>query len=449
MNSFPLRRLLASALLSVLSGEASAIGLIQAYQDALQNDPAYRSAWFENEAGQENRAIGRSSLMPNLSMSYASNRNFLNVTTITSQGNFSTQPDYNGMVSALTLRQPLFNLGDLARYNEGVAQAEYSRAQFNGRGQELVIKLVSAYTDVLYAEDQLVLGNAQRDAFEEQKLVNERMMQKGEGTRTDELETESKYAMALVHVIEAQDGVTAAKLALSAIVGEDVGDVNHLTDDFRTRPLEPATFAEWKELALANNPDLAAQSYAVEASRQEMKKNRAGHAPQLDFVASISKNNAGSIYTYNQDMTVRSYGIEFNMPLFAGGYVNATTRQANANYERAKADLSDKTNKALIELQKQYVLVQSSSARVNALTKAVDAARLLVVATRESIKGGVRVNLDLLNAQQQFFQSRRDLAQARYNYLLSYLKLKQASGTLAADDLQGVAKYFTLGVSAH
>ena len=230
-------------------------------------------------------------------------------------------------------------------------------------------------------------------------------------------------------------------------MGEDVGDLDHLTDDFRTRPLEPASFAEWKELALANNADLAAQRYAVEASRQEMMKNRSGHMPQLDFVASVSKNNSGSIYTYNQDMTVRSYGIELNMPLFAGGYVNATTRQANANYERAKADLSDKTNKALIELQKQYELVLSSSARVNALNKAVDAARLLVVATRESIKGGVRVNLDLLNAQQQYFQSRRDLAQARYNYLLSYLRLKQASGTLAADDLQGVAKYFTPGVS--
>lgn len=448
MNSLPLRRLLASALLSVLSGEASAIGLMQAYQDALQNDPAYRSAKFENDAGQENRAIGRSSLMPNLSISYAANRNFLNMTTITSQGNYSSQPNYNGMVSTLSLRQPLFNLGDLARYNEGVAQAEYSRAQFGGRGQELVIRLVSAYTDALYAEDQLALANAQRDAFEEQKLVNERMMQKGEGTKTDELETESKYAMALAQVIEAQDGVTAAKRALSAIVGEDVGDVDHLTDDFRTRPLEPASFAEWKELALANNADLAAQRYAVEASRQEMKKNRSGHMPQLDFVASVSKNNAGSIYTYNQDMTVRSYGVELNMPLFAGGYVNATTRQANANYERARADLSDKTNKALIELQKQYELVQSSSARVNALTKAVDAARLLVVATRESIKGGVRVNLDLLNAQQQFFQSRRDLAQARYNYLLSYLRLKQASGTLAADDLQRVAKYFTPGVPA-
>ena len=202
VHPFPIRRTLAAILISLIgANSASAIGLMQAYQDALENDPAYRSARFENEAGQENRAIGRSSLMPNLSMSYATNRNFLNMTTMTSQGNFTTQPDYNGVVSTLSLRQPLFNMGDLARYHEGVAQAEYSSAQFNGRGQELVIRLVSAYTDALYAEDQLALANAQRDAFEEQKLVNERMMQKGEGTKTDELETESKYAMALAQVI--------------------------------------------------------------------------------------------------------------------------------------------------------------------------------------------------------------------------------------------------------
>lgn len=441
----PIKRLLLAALLASLlfrAGGAWAIGLLQAYDEALQNDPTYRSAVYENKAGQENRAIGLSSLLPNLSMSYATNRNLLDMTTITNQGSYSSQPNYNGMVATLSLRQPLFNLADIARYQQGIAQAKYSQAQFSVHQQEFVVRLVSAYTDALYAEDQVTLAKAQGDAFEEQMRVNEQMFQKGEGTTTDELEAQSKLALSQAQLIESNDNLETARRTLATIVGKDVTQLDHLSGTFQVQIMQPGSFEDWKDIALANNAELTAQRYAVEASLQEMKKNRSGHMPQMDLVASISKNNAGSIYTYNQDMTVRSIGVEVSMPLYAGGYVSAMTSQADANYQRAKADLDDKTNKVLIELHKQFSLVLSSSARVNALVKAVDSSRLLVQATRQSIKGGVRTNLDLLNAQQQYYMALRDLAQARYNYLLSYLRLRLTGGTLSGGDLQKIAGYF-------
>ena len=429
------------------SAGASAMGLMQAYDAALQNDPTYRSAIHEHEAGEENLALGRSKLLPNLSFDYQQNRNLLNITTTTGQNTGSQQMTYLGQVTTLSMRQPLFNLGDYASYKQGRAQADYSRAQFSGKGQDLVLRVVQAYTDALYAGDQLDLAKAQSAAYEELMHANELKLSKGEGTRTDVLETQSKYALVQAQVIEAQDQVEAMKRTLSGIVGTEIRDLDPLTENFSPLPLHPDSFPEWKTIALDRNADIEAQRYAVEATRLEVQKDLSGHAPQLDFVASISKNNQGSIYTFNQDMYVRSAGVELSMPIYSGGYVSALSRQASANFERSKSDLDDKTNKLLVDLYKQYGMVLSSTARIEALEKAVDAAKLLIKATRMSIKGGERVNIDLLDAQQQYYQARRDLARARYDYINSYLHLNYDAGTLSPDDLRKMAGYFIPGIS--
>ena len=139
---------------------------------------------------------------------------------------------------------------------------------------------------------------------------------------------------------------------------------------------------------------------------------------------------------------MRSVGVQVNIPLYSGGAVWASTTQAVAGREKARSDLDAKTSQVLVELRKQYNLVLSSALRIDALVKSVNSARLLVQATQQSVKGGVRINLDVLNAQQQMYAAQRDLAQARYNYLLSYLRLRNAAGTLNAEDLHTVAGYF-------
>ena len=351
----------------------------------------------------------------------------------------------NSSSGVVQLRQPIFNLDGIARYYQGVAQTSYSEAVFSGRAQELVVRVVGAYADAQYAEDQLALVTAQRDAYAEQKRVNERMFQKGEGTRTDMLETQAKYDVAEAQVIEAQDNLATARNTLAAIVGADITHLDPMSDDFRIKPMQPAAFDDWKAIALEHNAEIAAQRYGVDAARQEINKSRAGHAPRLDLIASYSKNKSETINTFNQDSTVRSIGAQLSIPIYSGGYVNAASRQAVANHEKAKSDLDAKTNQTLVELRKQYSLVLSSATKIEALVKSVNSASALVEATRQSIKGGVRINLDLLNAQQQLFAARRDLAQARYGYLLSYLKLRNAAGTLGADDLRSVAGYFVAG----
>jgi protease secretion system outer membrane protein len=440
------RRLFAFALTTPLllsSGYASAMGLLEAYEAALNNDPTYRSAVHENEAGQEYRALGRSNLLPNLSASYSNSNNRTDITAPNFLGVASTShPDYMSKSSVVQLRQPLFNLDGWARYKQGGVQADLSEAVFSGRTQDVAVRLVSAYADAKYAEDQLALVTAQRDSYAEQKHVNERMFEKGEGTKTDMLETQAKFDVAEAQVIEAQDNVVTNRNALAALVGGEVTQLDSLTEDFHIKPMQPATYDDWKKIALENNTDLIAQRLSVDATKLDILKNRAGHAPRLDFVAVYDKSESETINTLGQDSTVRSVGFQLNIPLYSGGSVNAGVRQAIANHEKAKSDLDAKTSQVLLDLRKQYNQIVVSMTRLDALLKSVNSSSELVEATRQSIKGGVRINLDLLNAQQQLYAARRDLAQARYTYILAYLRLRSFAGILRADDLQTLATYF-------
>jgi protease secretion system outer membrane protein len=295
---------------------------------------------------------------------------------------------------------------------------------------------------VQYAEDQLALVTAQRDAFAEQMRVNERMFQKGEGTKTDMLETQAKYDVAEAQVIEARDNLTNARNTLEAIIGRDSGNLDRLTDSFRVQPLQPASFEDWRGIALEKNSEIIAQRYAVDVAKEDLNRNRAGHAPRVDAVGSYSKNKGETLNYYNQESTVRTIGVQVTIPIYSGGYVDAAVTQSAASLEKAKSDLDSKTRQIMVELRKQYNLSLSSAARIEALMKSVESARMVVTATEQSIRGGVRINLDLLNAQQQLYLVRRDLAQAKYNYLLSYLRLRNAAGTLTVDDLRSVAGYF-------
>ena len=447
MATYSLRKralaLAASAAMLVYGSNASALGLLEAYQAALTNDPVFQSATQEYLAGQENKILGRSLLLPNVSANYANSKNRADVEAVNILGNKSlTHPEYYSRQASIQLRQALFSMDSWARYKQGLAQSDYATAIFESRRQELILRVAAAYTDALFATEQLRLSEVQRDMYAEQQKVNNQLFEKGEGTKTDMLETQSRMDLSEALVLEAQDNLQTANATLSAMVGQEVLGLDDLNPSFSISQVPLGSIEDWKTSALADSPDIQSQRYAVETAHQEVNKARSGHAPRLDFVASYSKNKANTVDTYNQDSTVRSIGIQLNVPLYSGGQVSSATRQAVAGQEKAKADLQTTTDKVLIELRKQYALVLSSAAKIRALEKAVSSGELLIQATENSIKGGVRINLDLLNAQQQLYTSKRDLAQARYNYLVSTLRLKSAAGKLDDDALRAMAAYF-------
>ncbi|WP_350150775.1 TolC family outer membrane protein [Nitrosomonas sp.] len=419
------------------------MSLLDAYEAALQHDPTYRSAYHENEAGQQAEAIGLASLLPNLSITHTQNKSSGTITGKTQTGqSVSDVVTFDSQISSLTLRQPLINLEAVASYRIGKAQADSSRAKFTGRSQQLIVRLVEAYVETLLAQDHVKLAEAQLVSLEELKRVNERMLIKGEGTTTDVLETQSKHAIAQARVIEANDELEGAQLKLEAIIGQKINQLDRLSDAFNTRAIQLQDYDNWYALALERNAELVTQRHAVTSGKEEIRKSFAGHTPRVDLVASLSKNNRGSFITRNQDAELGTIGVEVNFPLYAGGRVNALTAQAKANHARAEADLDAVTDKVLVELKKQYNLLKSGIKKIESLELAVKSAELLVDATEKSIRGGIRINLNLLDAQQQLYTAQRDLSRARFDYLLAYLRLQLAAGTLVLDDLRNIASYF-------
>lgn len=427
-----------SAAVLLYSPTASALGLVQAYQAALQNDAVYRAAVYANEGAKENSALGLSNLLPNVSGSWSGSQN----RTTLSQGKVSVPRDYLSRSSTIQVRQSLFNLDGWARYKQGKAQANYGAAQLDSQKQEVIIRVVNAYLDVLFKRDLLALSKAERDMYVEQRKVNDRMFERGEGTKTDMIETQARLDVAEAQVLESEDNLVVSRDTLASIIGGEVGELDTLTADFRVSPTDGQPFEYWKSVAIERNPDIKTLTYGVEIADQEVKKAYAAHAPRVDFIGTYGRTSSDSINTYDQDQIIRSIGIQVNIPFYSGGQISALSRQAVAGREKSKADLQAQIDKIVLELRKDYGVMQSSVKRVDALLHSVESAETLIKATQQSIKGGVRINLDALNANQQLYVAKRDLAQARYNYLLTSLRMRACVGTLGESDLREMAAYF-------
>lgn len=426
---------------------AHALSLQQAYEAALRNDPVYRMRIQEREAGREIAIQSRAGLLPNISGSHSVNRN---ISDRTQRGTDALgrpsvrddEPRYISRSSTVQLRQPILNLDAFVRYRQGKVQDAQSAQALEAGTDEVAVRVAQAYMDALFAEDQVALSKVQRDMYQEQQKVNARLFDRGEGTRTDTLETQARYDLAEAQLIEAEDNLKAARETLQGVIGMEPGRLDQLGDNFRPLPQDVASYEEWEKLALANNNTLATTRLAVENQRLEIQRQRAGHAPRLDFLATYNKADSESLNQLGTESTNRQLGLQLNIPIYSGGAISSATRQAAANYGRAQAEFDARRNEILVELRRAHSIVESSGRKVEALVKAVDSGKVLMTATEQSIKGGVRINLDLLNAQQTLFVAQRDLAQARYGYLLGVIRLRAAAGNLDSQVIREIAAYF-------
>lgn len=424
-----------------------ALDLLHAYESALGNDPLFRAAVKEHQAGQANRVIGRAAVMPKIGLNYNqyANNSQISGPIITGGPDNSTTRAYPSDMVQVQLTQPLFNLTALAQMRQGMAQGDMSEAKFVYQTQDLLVRVLQAYCDVLYAEDNLAYLKAQREAYKEQLKVNQRTYEKGEGTVTDALETRASYEMAEAQVIEAQDVLENNKRKLEAIIGNpihSVADVKKLSENFRVTPLMPRAFELWREMALANNAELRASDHNVEVARQEYEKQKAAHYPTVAAVVGWNQQKSQTYTAINQQAVTSQAGVVISMPIFTGGEITGRTSQSMANFEKAQAERDSVRERIITELRKQYDLVNSSLQRIEALHRAVDSASELTKAMRKSVQGGQRINLDVLVADKGLATAKRDLAQAKYNYMLAQLRMKQQAGSLELNDLEKTALNF-------
>ncbi|HQD84742.1 MAG TPA: TolC family outer membrane protein [Quisquiliibacterium sp.] len=423
-------RLIAASLAAALSAPASGMGLLEAWNAALDADPGYRAARFELEAGRKALPIARSTLLPSVNVTTSDTkvrgtREFGNV----APGSPAEQNlDYMSRQRALNVRMPLLNMDGRARVRQGEAQVQYSEALFDARGKDLANRLGKAYFDLLFALDSVELAQGQVDAYRGQVAFAQRRLQAGEGTRTEVAEAEARLDLAQVNLIETRDQVDVVRRALQNIVGRDTIGVVPPTRQVEPRPLEPATLEAWLAMAEDRSPEVRARRFSVEAARHEVARNRAGHYPRIDAVAAASRLQNDSVNTLNSDINQRSFGLQVTVPIYQGGYVDATTEQAIANLRRTESDLDAELNTQRVEVRRQFLAAQNGMTKLDSYAKAVRSSEVALEATRRGFQAGLRTSLDVLDAQRQLFQSRRDQAQARYQYLLAVLQLRVSAG---------------------
>lgn len=437
----------------MMSAPVYSLGILDAYSLALEKDPLFQAAIKEKEAGNENENIGRAGLLPKVSLNYQnaprnwqtqkyqSSDIFGNVSDVTKR------QQYRSYAGSVTLTQSIFDYEAYAKYKSGVAQSLMADEKYRGKYLDLAVRVISAYVGVAYAKDQIALAQAQKDAYKEQLALNDRLVSAGEGTITDVAETQARYSLAEAQLIEARDVLDAAQRELEVIIGIPLDQLDDLQTlrkgKFQVSPLPYTQFVDWEKVAMKRNPQLAASRHGVDAARYDVERNRSGFMPQVQLYASHSENDSSSDNTVNQKYRTDSIGVQVTMPIYSGGGVAASTRQAAARYGQAKYELDAQVGDVINDLRKQFNLCISSQAKLLAYDFAVKSATTQVEATRKSVLAGQRVNVDVLNAEQQLYGAQRDLAEAKYTYIKAWISLLSDSGTLNEKNISHVASYFS------
>jgi protease secretion system outer membrane protein len=432
---------------ALLMSNANALDLMQAYDLALVNDPAYKVATKEFEAGDANRIIGRAGLLPQVSANFYQASN---ATRISQTGYSTTNMTYPSTNGGVQLTQALVNLNAWASAKQGYAQADMARSKFVHNSQELLVRTTQAYTEVLFYRDQITYYTAQRDAYREQVTINERRLRAGDGTVTEVLETKASFELADVQVIEAKDNLENARRKLEAMMGVKLNsatEVKKLSTNFKVSPVA-MTFDQWQDTALSNNAEIAAAKNSEEAAKQEYNKQISNNAPVISAIAQYNQQSSYYVSTINQTANSTMVGVQATWQLSNGGQTYGLTKQANANWEKAQADTEAVRSRVITELRRQYDLVVSSRQKVAALERAVESGSELTKAMRKSVQAGERISVDVLLAEKVLVTAQKDLAQAKYTYLASTLKLKQLAGNLTVQDLEVVAGNFERDANA-
>ena len=413
---------------------ALAANLSDIYHQAQNSDATYASARAAYRAGVEKLPQGRAGLLPQASL----NANVLNNDTRSSLfGNMN----YTSRSAAVTVTQPIYRKQNWEQYEQAKQQVSVAEAQLASGAQDLILRTAQAYFDVLQSQDNINFVRAQKAAIGEQLAQAKRNFEVGTATITDSNEAQARSDLANAQEIAALNDLQIKQRALQRIIGTAPPKLDALGDKLQLAPPNPANMDEWIARAELGSPVLKAQRAGYEIARREVERNRAGHYPTLDAVASYSDNRNQNFGGFQVNTKNAVIGVEFNLPLYQGGLVGSRVREAVANQDKARADLEDARRQVDLNTSQAYLGVTSGEAQVKALEQALISSQTSLDSTQLGLEVGVRTTVDVLNAQQQLYSAKRDLAAARYNYILSNLRLKAAAGTLSEIDLGEVDKW--------
>ncbi len=424
---------------------AWSLDLLQAYQAALQEDTSIRATRAATDARRERVPQARAQLLPNLSASASRNHNDLESTTPNFLGNpVTTNRLYGSSSEALTLRQPIFRKYQMADYRQAQAQAKDANAILERDLQNVAVRVSGAYFEALLTAEQLALVLAQKTAYSTQLDAARKRLLAGAGTRTDIDEAQAALDLNLAQELEARQNVDFTRRQLQTLINRPIDHLAALdAQKMQLLQPEPNRVEDWIARAEASSPEMQSLKAQLEAAGYEVDKAQAGHFPTLDAVAQWSRNDSDTVTSVNNRYTNKSIGLQLNIPIFAGGYVNSQVRQALAEQERVGQTLEGLRRDLGVRLHREFRGVTEGVLRVRALEQAVRSMEQVVLSNRRSYEAGSRTLVDMLNAEQKKVSAQRDLAQARFVYLLSRVRLQALAGgpkTEVIDQVNGWLK---------
>lgn len=431
-------RSLAFASLAFLLGlpAARSADLLEIFRLAQSSDAQYAAARATWSAGQERLPQGLSGLLPAASATASSqynDREFRSrdpaVGTTTSQ--------FNSNAASVSVTQPLYRPQNMTAYDQAKSQVVQSDALFAQAAQDLILRVAQAYFDVLLGQDTVEFAQAQLVAIGRQLEQAKRNFEVGTATITDTHEAQSRYDLTVSLEIAAKNDLEIRKRFLELIIGRAAPGLSPLGPRFNPRFPEPNNPAEWVDNAGRHNLQVRAGESGLDFATKEVERNRAGHRPTLDAFATYSDSGsgAGTVGVAGVDTKAGVVGVQLAIPIYQGGLISSRVREALANEEKARQDLENARRTAQLTAQQTFLGVASGVSQVRALEAALVSSQSSLDSTRLGQEVGVRTQVDVLNAQQQLSQTRRDLAQAKYNYILALLRLKAAAGQLVEGDL--------------
>ena len=424
---------IAAALLPMGALAQSLVDLVDA---AKTFDASYQSAKLQYEANLARAEQGKAVVYPTAGLTAGMSRTGFENTSPATNRSFSTQ---NIAVSA---NQPLYRPANVASYQQAERQAGLARAQLDAAEQDLIVRTSQAYFDVLAAQDTLAFVGAQKAAVAEQLASAKRNFEVGTSTITDTREAQARFDLVVAQEIAAENDVRVKKLALDTLAGKTAAQPKSLQAPVKLPGVLPLDVNAWVLQSEALHPSIRLAQGNLDIAELEIKKAEAGHKPTLDAVASysIQRNPNGTVSSAPNTFRTNTsnLGLSFNLPLFAGYATQNRIRETLLLKDKAATDLEGVKRSVALATRTAFFGVQSGQGQVRALEAAELSSQSALDANKLGYQVGVRINIDVLNSQSQLFQTKRDLAQARYNVLLGGLRLRQANGTLTADDLLAI-----------
>ncbi len=436
-----------------IPGVGHTASLLEIYQQALQSDPRIHEADARRLAALEAEPQARGVLLPQIGFagSWSSEERSGTSFDASDPTPVDVVTEQEDTRWGFSLRQTVFRWDQIVGLRQAdkiVAKAEADR---EAAQQDLVVRVGQRYFDVLAAEDRLTSLHANRQAIARQLEQAKQRFEVGLIAITDVQESQAAYDQAVADEIGAKRVLATTRQFLREITGEHVGALSAPGDEFPMRPPTPASEIDWVDLALGQNLVLVSSRLDEKLARDEISFRRNGHYPTIDLVASTGESDSTFDRTLNglevpridSDGSSDSIRIEFNLPIFAGGTTSSRVREAVYLHRAAREQLRRVTRETERQTRDAYLGVLSEMSRVEALEQAVASSRTALEATQAGFDVGTRTIVDVLDSQFALFRSITLFYQARYDYLMNVLRLKQAAGNLQIQDLEEIDRWLT------